>query len=1122
MRTNICIYRVFFIILWVTLSPKVESQSVTTVAPLQISLSYFGNGCAGGNSIIINSNNGQEDRLSYILIDDKGNEYNDPNQSDTISGLDPGKYYVKLYEEVFFVVSYDNSFRPLRSALDSIVIPATFSINSTLISSANCNPITNGIIDIVITGGISPFILTWSDTLPTQALNSFNHSFQKIGGDYRLSIEDNTGCINHFSLSIPNVSGFETKIHSTNASCGMNNGSLHSFTDGGASPYTFLWSNGFTQPTQTSVPSGNYNLKVTDSNGCQVNQHKTIISFLKRPVISMTALQPSCNNSGIVTANVSGPSTGYSITWHTNPVQTSMTATGLPNRWFPVTITDQFGCQTKNTIPIPAVINPAAQPLTGTPCGQSLGSGQVTPSNGTSPYSVIWSNGLTTNVITGLSSGVYTAVVTDAAGCSAYQALYVQITNVTASINTTPPTESECKNGSATVNCTNCVSPQFNWCQYPVSNTNIYPYKTQDEPVFVNINQGGGCETQVKYTTSTPASGASYNVNTTPTSCNASNGTASLNFVFPQAPSCSVKWHDGQSTVTTNGSASATNLIGGLQSVKVSNGGSCEKHWHYSIPFGSGLNLTTNLQRPICNFPTGILEINPNGGTPPFQYVWNTQPIHTDSIAYLLPQGQYSIQVTDANNCLDNITVNVLDTGACNAIVKGKLFVDLNGNGTYEAGEPGIMSKFVFESNLNSAVFSDGNGDYTLFTPIGTVNIMTPHIPGFVSTLPGSISTITLSGLTVNTVYSGNDFGFMPVSNFKDLEIEKGHIMQPGHIQPYRMYIQVNNKGTQVNNPTLTVNLPPQTVFSSSFPLGGVYNSLSHSVHWNLSSLPPLVSLPSYFVDVTVPTSIPMGSFLSSSGTIDPISIDSIPVNNTDTDTGVVSAPYDPNDIMLIPDYHYGLVSNILISDTILTYRIRFQNTGNDTAFNVTILDTIDPALDLSTLEVILASSPVNVSLEGNNTLRFYFPMIMLPDSSTDFLGSQGMVVYRIKGNSTLNYTVRNSAAIYFDLNAPILTQQSQYTWVDAVSTQENEISSDIKIFPNPTRTRWTLQLGHQANDWRTWRLVDIGGRILENGSILYEEQNKILIPAENLPNGIYFLILESDLQSEYLKLIKN
>ena len=103
---------------------------------------------------------------------------------------------------------------------------------------------------------------------------------------------------------------------------------------------------------------------------------------------------------------------------------------------------------------------------------------------------------------------------------------------------------------------------------------------------------------------------------------------------------------------------------------------------------------------------------------------------------------------------------------------------------------------------------------------------------------------------------------------------------------------------------------------------------------------------------------------------------------------GQLIAAYDPND-KAAQQIGYGS-QHYIERGTPLDYKVRFQNTGNDTAFNIVILDTISTHLDLSTLQMKVASHDYTWEIINGHTLRVNFPNIKLVDSLTNELGSHG------------------------------------------------------------------------------------------------------------------------------------
>jgi fimbrial isopeptide formation D2 family protein len=163
--------------------------------------------------------------------------------------------------------------------------------------------------------------------------------------------------------------------------------------------------------------------------------------------------------------------------------------------------------------------------------------------------------------------------------------------------------------------------------------------------------------------------------------------------------------------------------------------------------------------------------------------------------------------------------------------------------------------------------------------------------------------------------------------------------------------------------------------------------------------------------------------------------------------TDIIRCSYDPNDKRSWPNRPGD--DNLTLMDEKILYTIRFQNNGNDTAFTVNIYDVIDRNLDLSTLQLEAASHEASYQIQGD-TVVFVFNPIILPDSTTNYLGSQGYVTYsiKIKQGIDVNSKIYNKADIVFDKNPAIITNTTQNTAVlslpcplDAIWVEEGELS---------------------------------------------------------------------------------
>jgi uncharacterized repeat protein (TIGR01451 family) len=137
---------------------------------------------------------------------------------------------------------------------------------------------------------------------------------------------------------------------------------------------------------------------------------------------------------------------------------------------------------------------------------------------------------------------------------------------------------------------------------------------------------------------------------------------------------------------------------------------------------------------------------------------------------------------------------------------------------------------------------------------------------------------------------------------------------------------------------------------------------------------------------------------------------------------------YDPNDKQAYPQ---GIGNQHFIDEKEeLDYTIRFQNTGTDTAFTVVVRDTLSSLLDIATLRAGASSHRYQLDILEGRILKFTFNKINLPDSTRNKLKSQGFIKFlvRLKANIAFGSKIENKAAIYFDFNVPVITNQTFHT----------------------------------------------------------------------------------------------
>ncbi len=232
--------------------------------------------------------------------------------------------------------------------------------------------------------------------------------------------------------------------------------------------------------------------------------------------------------------------------------------------------------------------------------------------------------------------------------------------------------------------------------------------------------------------------------------------------------------------------------------------------------------------------------------------------------------------------------------------------------------------------------------------------------------------------------------------------------------------IYVGNTYCTVENPVVTMTFSPGYTFGSSWP--APYSVAGNVVTWHLpaTSVHSNSWVPHIYYTLNVP-----GPFLTAGDTVmtsfmvTPLAGDVIPANNIFNRIDTIRASYDPNGIDVSPKGN-------VIPCTPLQYTIRFENTGNDTARNISVIDTLPDNVNIKTLNVVSATSAVTMtttSYSGHNVVKFDLPHINLPDSSHHDI-CHGEVTFSVNAKAGLadGSIIRNFASIYFDDNLPVKT----------------------------------------------------------------------------------------------------
>ncbi|MBL0340070.1 MAG: T9SS type A sorting domain-containing protein [Bacteroidetes bacterium] len=391
--------------------------------------------------------------------------------------------------------------------------------------------------------------------------------------------------------------------------------------------------------------------------------------------------------------------------------------------------------------------------------------------------------------------------------------------------------------------------------------------------------------------------------------------------------------------------------------------------------------------------------------------------------------------------------------------IEGSVFADLNTNNIQDPGELNIPYRKIKQASSGRFTFTGTDGKYSLVvTDTGNCVIEPEYSNGYFNASP---LTHTVNFSTWHEIDTLNDFAFQPAGTFNDLcvTITPTTPFRSGFNAGY--IVSYSNEGTTPLSPTI-VFYPDANL---NFLAAGIAPAsvTPDSVMFAIGNILPFQN-GQFFITVNVNTGLIIGSLIHSSVAILPIAGDANPsCNQNYFDVYTINA-YDPNDILV---NRYSLFDYEMTSPPFLEYIIRFQNTGNDTAFYVRVENKITNKLQLSTFELVNASHNCSAQyLSYDSTMRFVFNNILLPDSNVNEPASHGFVRYRMKPQVSLSVgdSITSTAGIFFDYNTPVITNTAVTQIISPTGVASTDAVEAIRVYPNPATDEITVeqQLAHK------------------------------------------------------------
>ena len=496
----------------------------------------------------------------------------------------------------------------------------------------------------------------------------------------------------------------------------------------------------------------------------------------------------------------------------------------------------------------------------------------------------------------------------------------------------------------------------------------------------------------------------------------------------------------------------------------------------------------------------------------------------------ILQHFNYGYDVDIQFICVDSEELNVVENGIANenstivihpycTFVLGGDYYEITGDILVDLGDEclpyNISSifdvQFTVTDNTNSDIFYVNNlNEYFYTLPEGNHQLSSQLVESDYWSI--SPSSIILSFPSNPSPYV-QDFCITPNGVYNDLEIIIVPLedARPGFDTDYKIIFKNKGNTTLSGNIDFTFDDNHMNLLNS-IPIAD--SQSTGNLVWNYANLQPFETREiSFTMTLNSPTDVnfPLNNsdFLNYSATINPVTSDETPDDNTKSLNQEVVNSYDPNDKTCLE----GQAITLDQVGKYVHYLVRFENTGSASAVNIVVKDVIDiTKFDISTLLPLHSSHDFYTRIKNGNEVEFIFENIQLP---IDDSNNNGYILFKIKTLPTLNLgdSFSNKANIYFDYNAPIITNNEITFIQDYLSVDEFNLSS-IKIYPNPTSDYFKIE-NLSNSTIKTIEIYNISGKKLKEFSV--SENYEI----NDLSAGVYFIKIKTERTETNRKLIK-
>jgi len=434
--------------------------------------------------------------------------------------------------------------------------------------------------------------------------------------------------------------------------CGLANGEISIYTENN---YDFQWSTGASNNSITALDSGIYSVTISDPNGVCTWDTTFFIDSSNALTFDYEINNISCfglsdGHISLVNGNGTLP---YHYQWSNSGNLNEIT--NLPAGNYSVTVVDSNMCVYSNSFEViqPEELTISLQNTNVSCYGYNDADISVNIQGGVEPYSILWSNGDTATTISNLYAGDYSVTVSDSNACSVSADVeIIQPSKLELHFDVNPILCYGYTDGSISVDIEG-GTPGYS-ILWSTGDTSSNIYNLSGGMYYLTVSDENNCQVSDSVEMTTVGQALSISYVTVDNPCFGDNkGEIHIN-VTGGTPPYTYDWgHNIHDT-------SRFNLYAGDYSLTVSDANNCSTTAVIPVNQPNKLYISLPEDTKICKNISFDIQSSVTGGTPPYQYYWNTGNVADNISVSVSDSALYSVTVTDGNNCIafDEIKIN--------------------------------------------------------------------------------------------------------------------------------------------------------------------------------------------------------------------------------------------------------------------------------------------------------------------------------------------------------------------------------------------------------------------------------------------------------------------------------